>query len=122
MFANMHHYRSLDAAFMVPHIPTLVPLVLASAQRAQHAADGSQSVSTTSDDNGDSDKDAMSVDGSNLQAPPQGVLNDSPAALELMASLGALLALLESLGAFLAPHLAQVHPVIIRMALLCCVV
>lgn len=86
---------------MVAHLPALVPLVLTS---AQHAAANQPDASTSSD--AAATDDAMSVDG---EADQQGGAEEAPAVLELVAVLGALLALLERMGAFLAPYLPKVR-------------
>ncbi len=98
---------------IVPVLPPTVNAVLSAAQNAAKAVSNT-SVGGQEDDEVNSDAE----EGNNDDSAPKTV--SEMASLELAASLSAISALVDSLGAFLAPHLPQLFEVVLSPAVLAC--
>ncbi len=101
---------------IVPVLPPTVNAVLSAAQNAAKAVSDTSTVAAGDDDDHEEDSDAE--EGNNAGNAPKSV--SEMASLELAASLSAISALVESLGAFLAPHLPQLFEVVLSPAVLAC--
>jgi len=103
---------------IVPVLPPTVNAVLLAAQNAAKAiSDSSVSAAAGQAEEEDEYSDG-NEENKGAAAAPKTV--SEMASLELAASLSAIVALVESLGAFLAPHLPQLFEVVLSPAVLAC--
>lgn len=104
---------------IIPVLPPTVNAVLLAAQNAAKAiSDTSVAAAAVQAGEEEDDSDPDEENNGGAVAAPKTV--SEMASLELAASLSAIVALVDSLGAFLAPHLPQLFEVVLSPAVLAC--